>query len=59
MRFVIKVLYRALQARTQEFLRKFMKIRARILKSFQRLNYTQTLPRASPKNNYLYQILIV
>ena len=37
---------------------RFLKIRAQIHDSSERLNYMQTLPRTSLKNNYLYQILI-
>ena len=37
---------------------RFLKIRAQIHDSSETLNYMQTLPRTSPKNNYLYQILI-
>ena len=38
---------------------RFLKIRAQILNRSERLNYMQTLPRASLKNNYPYQILII
>ena len=34
-------------------------IRTQILNSFERLNYMQTLRRASLKNNYFYQALII
>ena len=37
---------------------RFLKIRAQIHDSSERLNYMQTLPRTSLKNNYPYQILI-
>ena len=38
---------------------RFLKIKTQILNSSERLNYMQTLPRASLKHNYPYQIKII